>query len=108
VHNNFFLQRVVNKWNALPQAAITDGMGIAGTVQFAPSFFDRGPICPETYPICPVVICPRVRVRVRGGVRVRVWGLGLALGLGLGLEANRVGLQECGQIGPEANSTTGK
>jgi hypothetical protein len=31
-----------------------------------------------------------------------------ALGLGLGLEANRVGLQECGQIGPGANSTPGK
>jgi hypothetical protein len=40
-------------------------------------------------------------------------GLGLCLGsgllgLGLGLEANRVGLQECGQIGPGANSTPGK
>jgi hypothetical protein len=34
--------------------------------------------------------------------------LGLGLGIGLGLEANRVGLQECGQIGPGASSTPGK
>jgi hypothetical protein len=76
---------------------------------YAASCGDR-PVCPVVIcpgpdlpgkPICPVVICPRVRVRVM--VRVR-----FGLGLGLGLEANRVGLQECGQIGPGANSMPGK
>jgi hypothetical protein len=53
------------------QACVTEG-----AVQLAPSLFARNPICPETYPICPVVIClsvsVRVRVRVRVGVSVRV------------------------------------
>jgi hypothetical protein len=59
-----------------------------GTVQFAPSLFDRGPICPENR-----------------GFPTRLAPLLFALGLrlGLGLEANWVGLQECGQIGPGAN-----
>jgi hypothetical protein len=42
-----------------------------------------------------------------GLLGLELLGLGL-LGLGLGLEANRVGLQECGQIGPRENSTTGQ
>jgi hypothetical protein len=51
---------------------------IGGTVQFAPSLFARGPICPESYLICPVVICPRVRglgvmVRGKSGWFARTW-----------------------------------
>jgi hypothetical protein len=73
------------------------GGGGGGTVQFAPSLFARGPICPENR-YFPTRFAPPPLPLL----------FALGLGLGLGLKANRVGLQECGQIGPGANSTPGK
>jgi hypothetical protein len=60
-------------------------------------------------PVCPVDICPGPDNCPENRVfPTRFAPLLFALGLGLGLEANRVGLQECGQIGPGVNSTPGK
>jgi hypothetical protein len=42
VRNNFFSQRVVNKWNALPQAAITDGISAETINQKPPRTFPDG------------------------------------------------------------------
>jgi hypothetical protein len=62
-------------------------------------------------PVCLVVICPGPDLPGKptrfAPLLFALW-LVLVLGLGLGLEANRVGLQECGQIRPGANSTPGK
>jgi hypothetical protein len=58
-------------------------------------------------PVCPVVICPGPDLP-GNPTRFAPLLFALGLGLGLGLEANRVGLQECGQIRPGANSTPDK